>query len=75
MAWVLGGRHSVAGVPDFLVVIPQGLCSYPMFLALELKPPRGRVTPLQAATLAKIRRAGGVAVVVRSSEEAAHALG
>ena len=63
-AWVLGGRHSVAGVPDLILCGPGG-----HFLALELKTPRGHVTPIQAATLEKIRRAGGVAEVVRSVEE------
>jgi len=66
-AWVLGGRHSVAGVPDFCVVHP--LEGGSTFTAIELKTPRGRVSPIQAATLAKIRRAGGRARVARKVEE------
>ena len=64
-AYILGGRHSVAGVPDLVLCVPPS----GQFYGIEIKTPRGRVTPLQAATLAKIQRAGGRAMVVRSVEE------
>ena len=47
----------------------------PVFTALEIKSPRGRVTPEQTAFLAAVRRAGGIAAVVRTEAEAAAALG
>jgi len=72
-AWVLGGRHSVAGVPDFCIVHP--LEDDSTFTAIELKTPRGLVSPIQAATLARIRRAGGRARVVRRVEELCSATG
>ena len=45
------------------------LCVEGKFLAIEFKTPRGRLAPIQAATLAAIRRAGGSAWVIRSVEE------
>lgn len=62
-AWVLGGRHSVAGIPDLLI------CWQGRFIAIELKRPGESPTPLQLATLAKIRAAGGEAWVIRYPEE------
>lgn len=62
-AWVLGGRHSVAGVADLNV------CYQGKWIALELKRPGRHPTPLQRATLEKIRAAGGAACVIRSVKE------
>jgi hypothetical protein len=42
----------------------------PIFTALEVKSARGRVTPEQAHFIAAVRRANGIAAVVRSVEEA-----
>lgn len=57
------------GLPD-LVCIVDG-----RFVGLEVKRPRvGRVTEIQAATLEKIRRAGGYATVVTSVEDARAAI-
>jgi hypothetical protein len=42
-----------------------------MFIAFEVKAPKGRVSPEQVAWLAEVRMFGGVAGVVRGVEEAA----
>lgn len=57
-----------AGVPDLLV------CHRGRFFALEVKGPRGKTTPRQDLELMRVRMAGGVAVVVRSVEDARDAL-
>ena len=52
-----------SGVPDILCCISGHLYAW------ELKTARGIVSPIQAATLARIRRAGGRAMVMRRGEE------
>lgn len=42
-------------------------------ICLEIKTPTGRLAPIQAVTLKRIQAAGGIAVVVRSVEEALRA--
>lgn len=49
-----------AGVPDFI------LCVCGAFVAIELKAPGGKTTPLQAHTIEQIQKAGGRAVVCDS---------
>ena len=65
-AWELN-THSMGyqrrGVPDLIA------CLDGRFLALEVKRPGRKPTPLQARTLARIRLAEGVAGVVHSVEE------
>ncbi len=57
-----GGR---SGAPDVLACLqPDG-----RFLALELKKKGGRLSKVQRTNQAMIRRAGGVAEVIRSREE------
>ena len=58
-----GGQYGTAGIPDIIV------CYKGRFIALEAKVGRNKPTRLQAATIEQIRRAGGVAAVVRSVEE------
>ena len=58
-----GGQYGTAGIPDIIV------CYKGRFIALEAKVGRNQPTRLQAATIELIRRAGGVAAVVRSVDE------
>lgn len=51
----------VHGVPDFLV------CHNGRFVAIEAKAGKGKTTALQEAHLAKIRAAGGTAVVINEN--------
>lgn len=63
------GPYQRAGLPDILA------CTHGRLVALEAKRPGKKATPLQAATLAAIRRAGGIAAVVTSVDEVAEILG
>lgn len=75
-AWVMkvhGGSYQTAGTPDLLVCVQGRL------VAIEVKAPKpgesreatyGRVTPLQRAVLASLLRAGAVAGVALSVEDA-----
>lgn len=60
--WVLkywgGGQFTKAGIPDLLV------CCNGHFLAIELKAPNGRPSPLQLHTIEEIKKAGGAALVL-----------
>ena len=58
-----GGQYGTAGIPDIIV------CHKGRFIALEAKAGRNKPTKLQEATIAAIRRAGGIAAVVRSVED------
>lgn len=51
------------GIPDLLV------CHHGHFVALEVKRPGERATPIQRAQLERIEKAGGIAEVVRSVED------
>jgi len=53
-------------VPDFLI------CNRGGFIAIEAKAGKGKTTALQESHLAKIRDAGGIAIVI--NEENIHAL-
>lgn len=55
-----GGPYSTAGIPDIIC------CYKGYFLGLEVKLPQGKLTELQARTLRRINRAGGVASRVES---------
>lgn len=71
-AWAVkihGSAYQDAGTPDIL-----GCYAGRMF-ALEVKTPRGRVTPIQARTLARWEQTGAVAAVVRSVAGALEAIG
>ena len=56
-----GGLYGTAGVPDIIC------CYKGLFIAFEVKAESGKATALQDATI--IRKAGGIAEVVRSVEE------
>ena len=59
-----GGYFGQAGLPDIIA------CIGGRFVALEVKTNIGKLTPLQAVAIRKIKEAGGVAEVVRSLAEA-----
>ena len=66
-AWFLkvhGGPFQRPGVPDILV------CLNGFFYAFEVKRPGEKATPTQEREIEAIRKAGGLAVVVTSVEEA-----
>ncbi len=58
-----GGQYGTAGIPDIVV------CHKGRFIALEAKVGKNKPTKLQAATIDKIRQAGGTAAVVYSIED------
>ena len=57
-AMPIGTGYGNSGVPDFLV------CYQGDFIAIEAKAGKGKTTALQDAHLAKIRAAGGIALVI-----------
>ncbi len=57
------GPWQIAGLPDIIG------CTDGRFFAFEVKVPGKHATPLQAATLAAIKRAGGIAETVTSLEQ------
>lgn len=59
-----GNMFSKAGTPDIIA------CLRGRFVAIEVKQPGGRVSPLQMAHIKLINQAGGVAFVAYSVEEA-----
>src|SRR5690606_36230543 len=60
-----GPRYGQPGVPDIIG------CYQGIFVAMEVKRPREKPTPLQVATIKDIRQLGkGIAVVVTSVDEA-----
>ena len=62
---VLGSACQTSGVPDLL------LCKNGKFIAVELKRPDGKgvVSAVQYAQIARIKRAGGTAVVLDSFDD------
>jgi hypothetical protein len=58
-----GGVYSQSGIPDLIV------CLKGRFIAFEVKTEKGKVSALQEITLRRIRKAGGIAEVVRSVED------
>lgn len=63
-----GGMYGTAGIPDIIA------CVKGRFYGFEVKTETGTATELQKATLRKINKAGGVAVIVRSVDDVRHAL-
>ena len=57
-----GGRYTKAGVPDIVA------CINGYFIAVELKTDTGRVSKLQEYNLEEIRKAGGIAIVLRPKQ-------
>lgn len=58
-----GGQYGTAGIPDIIV------CYKGRFYGLEAKVGRNKPTRLQEITIEQIRRAGGIAEVVRSVDD------
>ena len=67
-AWKTHGNQYCAGIPDIVA------CVDGRFVAFEVKRPDGKTTPLQEATIQKIKEAGGLACVVHSVGEVKEAL-
>lgn len=71
--WVVwknhGSAYSEAGLPD-LMAVRDGV-----FLALEVKGPKGRTTKVQEKWLREIHEAGGVAAVVRCVDDVKEVIG
>jgi pantoate kinase len=65
-AMPIGTGYGNSGVPDVLI------CNRGGFIAIEAKAGKGKTTALQESHLAKIRDAGGIAIVI--NEENIHAL-
>lgn len=58
-----GGMYGTAGIPDVIC------CYRGSFYGFEVKTKDGEPTKLQEATIRKIQKAGGIALVVRSVDE------
>ncbi|MEH2954306.1 VRR-NUC domain-containing protein [Candidatus Merdisoma sp. JLR.KK011] len=58
-----GGMYGTAGIPDIIC------CYRGRFYGFEVKTEDGEPTRLQEATIRKIQKAGGTALVVRSVDE------
>jgi VRR-NUC domain len=56
--------HQEVGIPDNLI------CLWGQFLGIEVKQPGGKLRPLQRVVLHEIFKAGGVAAVVETVEQA-----
>lgn len=59
-----GGMYGTAGIPDLIV------CYKGRFIGFEAKVGKNKETVLQGITIKQIIAAGGLALVVRSVEEA-----
>jgi hypothetical protein len=59
----LGGLGTRPGTPDTLA------CYRGLFMAIEYKTGRGRLSPAQEAELEKIRASGGLTFVIRSIDD------
>ena len=64
-----GGMYGTAGIPDIIA------CINGKFYGFEVKTDKGQPTELQKATIRKIIKAGGIALVVRSVDDVKSALG
>lgn len=62
-----GGMLQTTGLPDVVA------CYRGKFLAIEVKRPGGRATPMQEHILREIRKAGGFAAVATSVQDVATA--
>lgn len=58
-----GCMFSRAGVPDIIA------CLKGLFVAIEVKSEKGKLSELQEINIQQIREAGGIAMVARSVEE------
>jgi hypothetical protein len=58
-------KSEMAGFPDLLVLGPEGLTAW-----LEVKAPKGRLSPIQKSRHARLQALGHCVAVVRSADEA-----
>jgi hypothetical protein len=65
-----GGLGSAPGLPDLTGCLKDGRGFW-----IELKAPKGVVSPAQQDFLDRITRAGGIAFVARSLDDVIHGLG
>ena len=65
---IAGGPYQKPGIADLLV------CGEGKFIAIEVKKPGGKLSPLQEAFLHDIRAAGGVAFVAYSVDDVVNEL-
>ncbi len=63
-----GGMYGTAGIPDIIA------CVDGRFYGFEVKTETGKPTKLQEATIRKILKAGGTALIVRSVNEVRYAI-
>ena len=61
-----GGPYQTAGLPDIIAIAPRT----GRLLGVEVKRPGRKATALQSATLGRITKAGGIAGVACSVDEA-----
>lgn len=61
---VHGSEHMMAGLPDLII------CYRGLFIALEVKMPGNKVSPVQSLRIQQIRAAQGHAYVVKSVQAA-----
>jgi hypothetical protein len=57
-------KSPIKGFPDIAGVMPNG-----KFFAIELKTPKGRLSPEQVEWISKLNMSSAMAVVLRSREE------
>lgn len=62
-------KSEMAGFPDLLVLGPEGQTAW-----LEVKAPKGRLSPLQKSRHTRMQALGHIVAVVRSPEEALRVL-
>ncbi len=60
---IAGGPYQKPGISDLLV------CGEGKFIAIEVKKPGGRISPLQEQFLNDVRAAGGIAFVAYSIDD------
>lgn len=60
-AMPMGSGYGNSGTPDFLV------CKRGLFIAIEAKAGNNKPTLLQEAAMTKIRKAGGIALVINET--------
>lgn len=70
-----GGSDLIGWYTRRVLHVSEGLTPLGIFVAIEVKAPKEKATPEQAAFLDEVRNAGGIAGVVHSAEECAALLG
>ena len=68
--WRYRVRHTLRGMPDLIVLMPNGRTAF-----LEVKRPKGRPSPQQLEVHERLRALGHEVYIVHSAEEAITYLG